>query len=184
MKRIFAFVLCVVSLLSALTACGGKSPSTTMKLASNTSVKSDSYDYASERMFQELIQKYSEGTITVEHYPASQMGSTAEMVEAVGVGTVQATAGICFDVFSNIEPMCLISCMPYLFRDYEHFKKYLETDNEVIKKVKGALAENADVLVVGYVYRPARILVTTGNGIAKPEDLKDMDPLHGGDRSC
>ena len=185
MKKIVSIVL-VVALVVALSACGASTQEKTgsesaqdsnakvMKIASITSAKEDSYEYVCESMFSDLVSKYTAGEITAEYYPASQLGSSTELVEAVGLGTVQSTLGICYDIYANLEPLCMISCMPYLFSNYDHFKAFLETDNDVIQAVNGKLADDTDIMVLGYIYRAARVTITKDKGIKAPDDFSGM----------
>ena len=173
MKKAIIILLALTMLLS-LAACGKTEKNQTMKIASITSAKAESYEYVCESMFTDLVNKYTDGSVTAEYYPASQLGNSTELVEAVGLGTVQSTLGICYDIYANIEPICMISCMPYVFSSYEHFKAFLETDNAVIKEVNGKLAEDADILVLGYIYRAARVTITKDKGIYAPNDFNGM----------
>ncbi len=174
MKRVFAALL-TAALLLALCACSStEKQAKVMKMASNTAAKTDSYEYICETMFRDLVNRYSNGSISAEYYPASQLGSTTELVEAVGMGTVQSTMGVNYDVYSNIEPICMITCMPYAFRSYEHFKTFLETDNPVIRSITDKLEEDCDILVVGYIYRAARVTITKDKGIYSPDDFSGM----------
>lgn len=174
MKKAIIILLTVVMLLSTA-ACGSSGDKqSTMKIASITSAKADSYEYICESMFADLVNKYTNGSVTAEYYPASQLGNSTELVEAVGLGTVQSTLGICYDIYANIEPICMISCMPYVFTNYEHFKAFLETDNPVIKEVNGKLAEDSDIKVIGYIYRAARVTITKDKGIYAPNDFNGM----------
>ena len=145
-----------------------------MKVGSNTAATNESYEYVCEKMFVDLASEYSNGSIVGEYYPAGQLGSSTELVEAVGLGTVQGTTGICYDIYSNVDPICIISCMPYLFKSYEHFKAFLETDNATINKVKDTMANESGILVLGYVYRPARVVITKGKEIYGPDDLNGV----------
>lgn len=145
-----------------------------MKVGSNTAATTESYEYVCEKMFVDLVTEYTNGTITGEYYPAGQLGSSTELVEAVGLGTVQGTTGICYDIYSNVDPICIISCMPYLFKSYEHFKAFLETDNATINKIKDTMANESDILVLGYVYRPARVVITKNKEIYGPDDLNGV----------
>ncbi len=184
MKKTTVFLL-MLALTLSLCACSGKEPAPattanpgssgkTMKLASITSAKADSYEYVCETMFQDLVNKYTGGTIKAEYYPASQLGSSTELVEAVGLGTVQTTMGISYDIYANLEPKCMITCMPYAFRNYEHFKTFLETDNSIIHAVNNGLSDNCDILVLGYIYRAARVTITKDKGIYGPTDFSGM----------
>ncbi len=145
-----------------------------MRIASNTSARADSYEYICETMFSDLVSKYTDGKIKTEYYPASQLGSSAELAEAVALGTVQSTLGVGYDLYANIEPICLISYMPYLFKDYEHFRAFLLTPGSVIDEVNTQLANEANILTIGYIYRSARVTITKGKGIKHPDDFKGM----------
>lgn len=180
-ERKYYMIKKIVTMLFVLLfvfACDGGQKGTDdkniMKIGSITSSSETSYEYQCEVMFANKIEEYTNGTIKTEYYPASQLGSSTELVENVAIGTVQSTLGICYDIYANIEPICIISCMPYLFDNYEHFRAFLETDNNTIKKVNSALADESNILVLGYIYRAARVTITNEKGIYGPDDFSGM----------
>lgn len=163
------FMFCVlISLVFA--SCSYSDEPQIMKIASITSTKPDSYEYICESMFSKLISEYTNGTVKSEYYPASQLGSSLELAEAVAIGTVQSTVGLGYDLYANLEPLCMIVCMPYLFRDYEHFRAFLGNSNLLSQK----LAADSNILVLGHIYRSARVTITNGKGIKTPDDFKGM----------
>ena len=165
-------MICSVVLCSAVCSFGADPK--IMRIASNTSAKADSYEYICETMFSNLVSKYTDGIIKTEYYPASQLGSSTELAEAVALGTVQSTLGVGYDLYANIEPICLISYMPYLFKNYEHFRAFLLTPGSVIDEVNAKLADGANILAIGYIYRSARVTITKGKGIKTPVDFNGM----------
>lgn len=143
-----------------------------MRIASNTSAKADSYEYICESMFSNLVSKYTDGKIKTEYYPASQLGSTMELVEAVALGTVQSTLGIGHDIYANIEPFCILVYMPYLFKDDEHFRAFLETPGSINEEINEKLAKDSNVLPLGYIPRSFRVTITKDKAIRTPDDFQ------------
>ena len=139
MKKLFALILALVMVLS-LVACGGgakeepkaeepkaeepkaeepkaEEPAVekvTMKFAGTAAADASNGEYQAMLMVEELVEKYSEGTIDVEVYPASQLGSNVEFSEGVALGEIEAA--VCgFDGLGNYAPVANALCMPYLF---------------------------------------------------------------------
>ena len=133
MKKFLCMLLALVMVLS-LVACGQTEqqpdPATdgsdanvqkvVMKLAGTTTADPNLGEYQAMLMIEELVEKYSEGTIDVEVYPASQLGSNVEFSEGVALGEIEAA--ICgFDGLGNYAPVANALCMPYLFDSNEDF---------------------------------------------------------------
>ncbi len=69
-------------------------------------------------VFEQLVEKNSEGAIDVELYPAGQLGTEAEMLEQVQMGTLQATRGGSFD---DVATELSVYMMPFLFNEPAEF---------------------------------------------------------------
>ncbi|OPL17510.1 MAG: hypothetical protein AVO38_00560 [delta proteobacterium ML8_D] len=69
-------------------------------------------------VFEQLVEKNSEGAIVVELYPAGQLGTEAEMLEQVQMGTLQATRGGSFD---EVATELSVYMMPFLFNEPAEF---------------------------------------------------------------
>ena len=110
----------------------------------------------------------------VEYYPASQLGSSTEIVEGVSVGTIEMGASIGYDLYANLDKKALVMGMPYIFKDYDHLRAICETDNKMINEIHQGLIDNADVRVMGYFYRPFRSVVTLDKPVYSPADLKKL----------
>lgn len=145
-----------------------------IKLASITAANDDLYEYRAGLEFQKKVEEYSNGTMKVEYYPASQLGNSTEMVEGVSVGTIDMGMSVGFDIYANLDPICSVVGMPYIFKDYDHMHAFLEGDNDAIKQIKQSLIDKVDVRIMGYCYRPFRSIVTMEKEIRTPEDLDGL----------
>lgn len=69
--------------------------------------------------FKEILEEKSEGRITVEIYPAGQLGNEPEMVEAVKMGTLECVRAGVFDATAT---ELMVYTMPFLFEDLNDFQ--------------------------------------------------------------
>jgi C4-dicarboxylate-binding protein DctP len=70
--------------------------------------------------FEELVEAKTGGAVDVQIFPAGQLGTEQEMVEAVKMGTLQGCRAGMFDLVSN---QLSIYMMPFLFDDVESFQQ-------------------------------------------------------------
>ena len=75
--------------------------------------------------FEEIVEKASDGAIDVEVFPAGQLGTEAEVMEAVQLGVVQATEGGKFEVAT---PTYLLYTLPFLFDSPEQALEVMRSD--------------------------------------------------------
>ena len=194
MKKLFALILALAMVLS-LAACGQKEEpapekeepkaeepapekeepaveKVTMKFAGTTTADPALGEYQAMLMVEELVEKYSEGTIDVEVYPASQLGSNVEFSEGVALGEIEAA--VCgFDGLGNYAPVANALCMPYLFTSNEDAMGKIWADTEVHDALDEAFAE-INMQIVGYVNRPFRVVCNNVRSVKTPEDMKGL----------
>lgn len=195
MKKVFALLLALTMVLS-LAACGGtekpapekeeekveepapekeEAPAVekvTMKFAGTTTADPALGEYQAMLMVEELVEKYSEGTIDVEVYPASQLGSNVEFSEGVALGEIEAA--VCgFDGLGNYAPVANALCMPYLFSSNEDAMAKIWGDTAVHDALDEAFAE-INMQIVGYVNRPFRVVCNNVRSVKSPADMKGL----------
>ena len=193
MKKLFALILALAMVLS-LAACGGskEEPKTeepakteesakteepkvekvTMKFAGTAAADASNGEYQAMLMVEELVEKYSEGTIEVEVYPASQLGSNVEFSEAVALGEVEAA--VCgFDGLGNYAPVANALCMPYLFASNDDAMAKIWGDTDVHAALDEAFAE-INMQIVGYVNRPFRVVCNNERTVKTPADMEGL----------
>ena len=192
MKKLFALILALVMVLS-LVACGGgakeepkaeepkaeepkaEEPAVekvTMKFAGTAAADASNGEYQAMLMVEELVEKYSEGTIDVEVYPASQLGSNVEFSEGVALGEIEAA--VCgFDGLGNYAPVANALCMPYLFTSNDDAMAKIWGDTAIHDALDEAFAE-INLQVVGYVNRPFRVVCNSVRSVKTPDDMKGL----------
>ena len=194
MKKLFALILALAMVLS-LAACGQKEEpapekeepkaeepapekeepaveKVTMKFAGTTTADPALGEYQAMLMVEELVEKYSEGTIDVEVYPASQLGSNVEFSEGVALGEIEAA--VCgFDGLGNYAPVANALCMPYLFTSNEDAMGKIWGDTAVHDALDEAFAE-INMQIVGYVNRPFRVVCNNVRSVKTPADMEGL----------
>jgi len=70
--------------------------------------------------FEKMVEESTDGGIDVEIYPNNELGTEAEMIDAVKLGVIQGTLSGKFDLLS---PDFSIYLMPFLFDNSEDFQK-------------------------------------------------------------
>ncbi len=120
--------------------------------------------------FQEELDAKTGGAIKIDYHPNGELGGEREMIEAVGLGTLDA-------VISGAGPLGNFSSLsntldfPFLFRDREHAYKVLdgELGNEIAEQMKDSNLE-----LIAWAENGFRNLTNNERPIIKPDDLKGL----------
>src|SRR5262245_53334935 len=116
------------------------------------------------------IAKRTNGQYTVDVFPASSLGNETQINQALSLGTVDIIyTGQAFA--ARTYPPLSIGGAPYMFRDFNHWKKYADSPlfwdlAEEYHKKSG----NKPVAVVYYGVRHT----TANKAIMKPDDMKGL----------
>ena len=115
----------------------------------------------------EGVSKETDGMVTIEVFPASQLGNETEQWEAVSTGLQDMTiGGFGFKWDSRF------SCMdiPYAIKDLDHLKRVMSGD--IGEELTQSLIEKANIRILGHYYYGTRRLTTTKKKVLTPEDVK------------
>lgn len=187
-KRKGAIALGVIAAL-ALSGCaagggdGGNAPvaegqSYTIKFG-NVISAGDTQNVAYEK-FAELVNERSDGRITVEIYPDSQLGGEREMIEAVQAGNLEMTAPS-VGVLANFNDSLQVFDFPFMFDDRE--TAYGVLDGEVGQQLLGEL-ESSGLVGLGWGENGFRDLAMVKETVVTPEQMAGQKlrvmqvPLH------
>lgn len=176
MKKRLAMILALVMVLSAL-AVGTVSAQASgepvvMKLAGTTTADPELIEYQAMLKFEELVEKYSDGTIDVEVYPANQLGATVEFTEGIALGEIEA--GVTgFDGIGNLQPEMYALCMPYLYANNDEMRSVLENETDARAAIDASLSE-VNMKIAALLYRPFRVVANNIRPVKSPEDLKGV----------
>ncbi len=119
--------------------------------------------------FKNNIETASGGRIKVVIHPSGALGGAREVSEGVHAGTIEMGALGCED-FEYYAPEYSILEAPYLFRDVDHFKNFLNTHGD---QLFSEVQEKSGIITSAWFYRGARMM-TSNKKIATPDDLKGL----------
>lgn len=175
MKRLFCLSSLLIALLISLIACsdGTQDANNASNNASDSKEKYDiSYStwanpgepaYEGMEKFKEVVEKKTDGNITVNLFPADQLGSTKEQMEQVKLGTIE--------MMSSGDPGMVeleYLSLPYLMNSNDHWMNVL--DSELGEEWNDQLLDEQGVRNIGILPRGPRV-ISSNKEIQTPEDM-------------
>ncbi len=119
--------------------------------------------------FKELVEKKSKNVVKVEIYPAGQLGSEPEMIEAIKMGTLEGSRAGCYDMVSR---KLLIYTMPFLFNKIEDV--YKVTKGPFAEKISKDAEKNGIVILTNGDGGGFRNITNNKRPVVAPEDMKGL----------
>lgn len=122
--------------------------------------------YQGMEHFKEMIEERSGGNITIDIYPANQLGATIEQMEQVSTGTIEMMSsgdpGL-----DEIEYLSL----PYLMASNDHWMEVLESD--IGQEFNQKLIDDQGLRTIGILPRGPRV-ISSNVKIETPEDMSGL----------
>ena len=127
MKKLITLLLALAMALS-LAACGSKdtpapdgqnTPAATYKIKLGTTGNEEHQSTIAANFFKEKVEELTNGAVTVEIYPNSQLGSEREMAEDVKLGTLEMTSVTTDGTLPACVPETQVLSIPYLLTSKE-----------------------------------------------------------------
>jgi tripartite ATP-independent transporter DctP family solute receptor len=123
------------------------------------------------RKFEQLVQEYYAGPVEFELYLNSELGLEKDYFAYMSQG-ISVDYGIVspshMSTFSASAPLMDV---PFLYRDVEHWNKVLDSD--AFEPIGREIAENADVMMIGYAGGGVRNLIVK-TPVTNLEELKGL----------
>ena len=117
------------------------------------------------------IAKRTNGAYTIDVFPASSLGNETQINQALSLGTVDIIyTGQAFA--ARTYPPLSIGGAPYMFRDFNHWKKYAESP-VFWDLAEGYHSKSSGNKIVAAVYYGVRH-TTANKPIVKPDDMKGL----------
>lgn len=183
LSLLFVFLLVLVS------ACSSKTKEDPLTESENGSMEKDDSEAAEvveatfahifepghtlsemSDMFAARVEEETQGRVKITVVPAGALGGMDSNIEALSLGSVDITLGGESYTSTYYEPMG-VSTAPYAFRDWEHFRKYLESD--LFADFKEEYGNSTGNVIVGS-YTSGFRSVTSNKPIQKPEDMAGL----------
>ena len=176
-KRILATLLSAALGLSVLSGCGS-STDTSSNAESSSTTASDSGEkaaasgesytmkmhlsigetdpvYKAAQHFAETVNEKTDGAITVELYPSSSLGNTADCLEGLSLGI----CNIVFESIGNLAsltPLANIEAAPYLYSSTDHWRAVWE--GEVGQNILNQMGEDCGMVIMGAGLQGIRVM--------------------------
>ncbi len=159
-------VLIALGLLGGLS--GAAMAQTVLKIGYATSATSH---YAvGSTVFCDEVEKGTQGRYKCQQFPSGSLGGEREMIEAVQLGTLDIVNTSTGPV-GNFVPEVKIVDIPFLFRDYDHARRYLDSaaGQELLTKfpAKGLVA-------LAWTENGFRHMTNNKRAIVKPADASGL----------
>ncbi len=121
--------------------------------------------------FEEVLEAEFPGRFDIKVFPAAQLGTETEYLEAMQLGTLD---GAIIGRHGQIDPRLDVLNLPMIYRDDAHVDAVLHSDSEVEQTLNDILYERGFKLLawgeLGFRY-----ITTNGTEIRSAEDLQGLD---------
>jgi len=116
------------------------------------------------------IAKRTNNKYSMDVFPASQLGNETQINQSLSLGTVDLIyTGQAFA--ARTHPPLSIGGAPYMFRDFEHWKKYSESP-VLAELMDGYFKKGGNKPIAAFYYGVRH--TTANKAINKPEDMKGL----------
>lgn len=116
------------------------------------------------------IGEATNGEVTIQVYPASQLGGVAEMVDGVRMGSI-GMGHHDFASLARIVPDVAVFNAPFIYRDGAHALAATDPNNSpALQAINEKLVAEGGVRIIGRIYRGAR-QISSNFEIKSPADL-------------
>lgn len=195
MKRTLAAVLALALTLTLAACGGGQTPQTssssgsasggantsadtpvTMKLGwAETAERSGHALSEAAYTFKEQVEELSNGSITVDLYPAAQLGDATSMLTQVEAGTLESCMSISNGQFatSYYSDLSFLD-IPYLFESADEAYNLLNPDGTFFQDLQGDIAEKTGIRPLVFFNEGLRHITNSKREIKVPEDMAGL----------
>jgi tripartite ATP-independent transporter DctP family solute receptor len=116
------------------------------------------------------IEEATGGEVTVQVFPASQLGGVSEMVDGVRMGSIQMGHHD-FASLAQIVPDVSVFNAPFIYRDGAHALAATDPANSpALQHINEQLIAEGGVRIIGRIYRGARH-ISSNFEVKSPDDL-------------
>lgn len=157
-----------LGLFFVMSSCSGVSDKTELKLAHG--LPTDHPVHKAMEFMAKRSSELSDGKLTIEIYPAEQLGSEQQCVELVQIGSLAITK-VSAAVMESFADDYKVFGLPYIFRSKEH--AFTVLDGEIGKDLLLS-TENKWIRGLCYYDAGSRSFYTINKPITHPDDLAGM----------
>jgi tripartite ATP-independent transporter DctP family solute receptor len=131
-------------------------------------------DHPSVQMIDRIGKRVTEttqGRVTIQAFPASQLGSTKDQIENVALGTQQMTTEGAAAISQFVPALGVVEA-PYVWRDAAHLLKVM--NGPIGQDLSRQLVEKRGMRVLGTTYYGVRHVTTTKKPVRTVADMQEF----------
>jgi len=172
-KRTKTLILSILSVLIILGLCipvlGAENP-ILIRIAFVSPIDSDFPYPMAAKKFKAEIEEETNGRVKVQLFGGGQLGGERDTIEALQLGTIEAVF-VANAPLSAWSKKAMLWDLPFIFRDYDHGVKVLNSDieQEIVSEL-----ENVGITELGVWISDDRNVYTKNKAIYKVDDLKGI----------
>lgn len=146
-----------VAIIGSIATLGGSAFAETFRLGHHHAVGGQ-VDIAAKK-FAELANEYSKGEITIQIFPAAQLGQEREALDLVNQGAIDISI-TSTPILDKLYPPMAATSTPLIFKGWDHARKLYK--GEFGQGLAAGVRDNSDVEVLGYIHLGFRDLMFKG----------------------
>jgi len=131
-------------------------------------------EHVASKMIERAAKRVSEATqgrVQIQSYPNSQLGSSKDMIEAVGLGTQEVVTEGAANIGQFVPAISVLES-PYVWRDAAHLAKVMS--GPIGEELNKLLIQQRGMRILGTTYYGVRQLTTTNKAVRTVADMKDL----------
>jgi len=176
-KKLQALLIGAVASLTVLSACSGEASKDSAggsdaesgkkyNISYSTWANPGEPAYSGMEKFKEIVEERTDGNITIELFPGNQLGTTAEQMEQVKLGTIEMMSSG-DPGMDEIEYLSL----PYLMKSNAHWMEVM--NSEIGQEWNEKLVSEMGVRNIAILPRGPRV-ISTNKEVHTPDDMKGL----------
>ena len=155
------------AIVASMATMGSAALAETFRLAHHHAVGGQ-VDNAAKK-FAELVNEYSKGEVTIQIFPAAQLGQEREAFDLVNQGAIDISITATPNLDKIFPPMASTSA-PLIFKGWEHARKVYK--GEFGEGLVNGVREASDVEILGFIHLGFRDLMFKGEA---PKTLAEIN---------
>jgi len=174
MRRNFLGMLFSAALVALGSGNAIAADKVSLSFSAGTESNKDGLYYATLDKLSKELKARTDDQIKIRIYPNQQLGTEASMVEGLRSGSVDIAIVGGGNFASFVEEFQLFS-VPYIFADYDAYRKAMLPDNDVWKLMLGAVTKaNLGLRVMAPTTVGSRWVANTKGTLTNPDDFKKL----------
>lgn len=181
-KRLLATLVTLLLFVAMLSGCAGdtkpaeekgtpeetKNEKIVLKLGHINPETGNYHQYALK--FKELVETRSNGQVEIDIYPAGQLGYDRELLESLQFNNLDLSISTSSPI-ANFVPAFMALDFPFIFEDWDHVIRFIESDAAVEMMNEGA---DKNLIGLGMLARGFRSTTNSKRPLKSVDDFKGL----------